>query len=161
MEARTVKSVLDSYWDGVLPVNPDVIAQQLGINVLPLNSERNPNVSGMAEILSDGRKMIGYNKFDSHSRIRFTVAHELAHHVLGHTARYSRCLRDYSTNSNPENPWVETEANRFAAELLMPGDAVNMLVKREGVTDINKLAYYFDVSEKAMYWRLKNLGYPI
>ncbi|MGG5216998.1 ImmA/IrrE family metallo-endopeptidase [Rahnella variigena] len=161
METQAVRSVLNSYWDGLLPVKPDTIAEKMGIEVKPLNTSRNPGVSGMAEILNDGRKIIGYNRADSYSRIRFTLAHELGHHILGHTASYDRCFRDYPEDHNNSNSWIEREANKFAAELLMPEQALKIMIEREAITDIEELAYHFDVSSSAMYWRLKNLGYPI
>ena len=48
----------------------------------------------------------------------------------------------------------ETAANAFAAELLMPEDAVRQLVRGNS---LQQLAYYFDVSPTAMYIRLKVL----
>lgn len=160
MDMRTAQAVLGSYWDGLLPVKPDAIAQRLGIEVHPLR--QNSEMSGLAEIRPDGRKIIAYNPNERQYRTRFTIAHELAHHLLGHTAQYDRCFRDYSDASHQyENRWIETEANRFAAELLMPGEALKVLIERRGITEIRELAHIFDVSESAMYWRLNNLGYPV
>jgi Zn-dependent peptidase ImmA (M78 family) len=52
----------------------------------------------------------------------------------------------------------EREANRFAAELLMPETLVRASVERDGV-DPHRLAGRFAVSDVAMGFRLVNLGY--
>ena len=54
---------------------------------------------------------------------------------------------------------VEREANRFAAELLMPAEAVEYLVRTMKDATVAKMASRFDVSQVAMGYRLKNLGW--
>ncbi|HDU3835115.1 ImmA/IrrE family metallo-endopeptidase [Kluyvera sp. CRP] len=160
MDFNAVKAVLNSHWDGRLPVRPDLIAHRMGIQVTPLVPDgTNSNQCGFAEITRDGRYVISYNNYDPHSRIRFTLAHELGHHVLGHT-RDGRKLREYTNPAqNDGNYHEERDANRFAAELLMPEEAVANMVNREKIYSVPALASHFDVSEEAMYWRMKNLGY--
>ena len=84
------------------------------------------------------------------------MAHELGHYALGHGTR----PRDLPTmfSSRQTDP-IERDANKFAAALLMPASAIKYLVSQMGVTDISDLASTFDVSEVAMEYRLKNLGY--
>lgn len=96
MDVNAVNAVLNSHWDGRLPVRPDMIAHQMGIQVMPLVPDgSNANQSGSAEIVN-GRYVISYNPQDSHNRIRFTLAHELGHHVLGHT-QHGRMFRSTLT----------------------------------------------------------------
>ncbi|GKV91765.1 ImmA/IrrE family metallo-endopeptidase [Pectobacterium carotovorum] len=159
MDINAVNAVLSSHWDGRLPVRPDVIAHKMGIQVTPLESNgSNTNESGYAEIIN-GRYVIAYNAQDSHSRIRFTLAHELGHHVLGHT-QHGKRFREYSNPDwNSGNYFEERDANSFAAELLMPREALSMMINRNGIYSIPVLASQFGVSEEAMYWRVKNLGF--
>lgn len=160
MVMRAAESVLRSYWNGLLPVKPDVIAEKMGIEVRPLDPSWDSRLSGIAETTPYGVKIIGYNPNDYHGRIRFTIAHELGHHVLGHTAKNGTCYRDTPDNySSHEDKWLELDANKFAAEILMPHDAVRVMIERKGISDTYELARIFDVSEPAMYWRLKNLNY--
>lgn len=57
---------------------------------------------------------------------------------------------------------LEDEANRFAAELLMPEAAVRALMERyDGRASARRLATEFLVSIAAMRWRLKNLGFNV
>lgn len=64
----------------------------------------------------DGDFEILFNEKDMPRRQRFTIAHELGHFFL-HLDKTGNqtiiCLKD-------EFDWLETEANNFAAELLMP-----------------------------------------
>jgi Zn-dependent peptidase ImmA (M78 family) len=53
---------------------------------------------------------------------------------------------------------VESSANRFAAELLMPESAVRSMISDKAYSNLSALATAFNVSEVAMKYRLKNLG---
>ena len=114
-----------------------------------------PKVSGMFEMVDD-QPTIHYNSADGQNRIRFTIAHELGHYVLKHGKRF----RDTSAMfaGGTYDPY-EVAANRFAAELLMPVYPVKVLLEDHGITSISQLALAFQVSEPAMTYRLKNLGY--
>lgn len=52
-------------------------------------------------------------------RARFTAAHELGHYVLGHTGN-TRRTKDKSKYPSPAQRLQESEADRFAAFLLVP-----------------------------------------
>jgi Zn-dependent peptidase ImmA (M78 family) len=97
------------------------------------------------------------NSRDSRNRQRFTCGHELGHYVarsatgddsweyVEHRALLA------SQGTNPE----EIFANQFAANLLMPTDAVKELHAKYGPA---ALAHEFGVSADAMHYRLANLG---
>lgn len=81
-----------------------------------------------------------------HARVRqrFSIAHEFAHVLDAPFKRFA----------NPE--LAEELADYFAASLLMP----KRLIKRawgEGLQDIPALARHFNVSVKAMRWRIDEL----
>ena len=153
------KNLLSRYWDRRLPVDPFKLAAAWGARVEALTESafNNDGLSGLA-VIKNGVPRIYFDSTEHYNRQRFTVAHELAHHVLGHTkdgefhrdsvGNYSTGIRDYR----------EIEANQFAAELLMPEDAIRQLVSREGIDSTLRLANIFNVSEAAMHWRLKVLG---
>jgi hypothetical protein len=93
-------------------------------------------------------------------RRRFTVAHEVGHWELhaGAGGRDFYCRpADVSEVEDPAARAEETQANRFAAELLMPAERLRRLVRRHGAAPA-RLAALLDVSEIAMAWRLYNLG---
>lgn len=153
-EKMTAKDVLAAHWDGKVPVRPVAIASAMGVKVFKSNDL---DVSGLIR-LDGGQPKITYNANEIPVRQRFTIAHELGHYALGHLSGGKTMWRDprenfYSSAHNPK----EVEANRFAARLLMPADAVRLAV-RNGVRNITALADLFQVSEVAMKYRLINLG---
>lgn len=107
--------------------------------------------------------IIGVNRHHSETRKRFTIAHELAHFFL----HKDNLHYDYSTNKEEETmPLVymradgvissdETEANHFAAELLMPEEL--LLEDFRCSCNVFELARLYKVSEQAMTYRLTTL----
>ncbi|MGX2088593.1 ImmA/IrrE family metallo-endopeptidase [Xanthomonas axonopodis] len=147
-ERDIANRLLSHFWTGrPLPVDPFEIASKVGLTVVPFM-----DASGWYK---PSEKRIYFNPSEPFVRQRFTVAHELGHHFLAHGDR----PRDTSTSFGLSADYVEVAANRFAAELLMPIGSVQMLVVDHNITNISTLAQHFDVSEMAMMYRLKNLGY--
>ncbi len=147
------QEILTHYWDGELPIDPIVIAKRMGITVNPISSE----YSGKA-YQENNQAIIEYDTREFPLRQRFTIAHELGHIVLGHTENGHQ-YRDEASKFNfnisiPE----ETQANKFAAELLAPEIAIKHFVFKEKISSITKLAELFSVSTVAMKYRLTNLG---
>ncbi len=100
------------------------------------------------QIDNNGKPVIGYNDNKNIHRQRFTVAHEIGHMILRHTT--SHVYLDSDSNK-PE----ETEANQFAAELLMP---TSMLKKdiENGKKDMKLLANRYIVSDEALWHKVIN-----
>ena len=92
--SEVAKEILDKYWDLLLPVKVDDLACRCGIYIKPLNEHLSKRYSGKATLENEsGKKIIYYNPTESEIRQRFTLAHELGHHLLGHT-RYKNEFRD-------------------------------------------------------------------
>ena len=98
-------------------------------------------------------------------RRRFTIAHEVGHWVLHKddiadrviTRTIDRVPRERAKATTPEQI-REREANRFAAELLMPEERIHAAVAEHGA-DVVQQAERFDVSALSMAWRLYTYGY--
>jgi len=149
------KRVLDSLWDGLLPVNIHKISGDYGVRVeyTPMFSE-----SGVVSIES-GKPIIRVNSTETERRQRFTVAHELGHIVLHHLTEEKPEFRDPTQNYTLANYDVrERDANRFAATILMPPEVVRSILNSEGITNVDVLADRFGVSTAAMTIRLKTMG---
>lgn len=138
----------------VLPIDPTRIARRLGIDVFA--AEVDPSVSAMLVKTPGNDPVIILNQEDSPNRQRFSCAHEIGHFVANqdNPDKYERV--DYrgplaATGADPE----EVFANQFAAELIMPAEAVREL-KKNGMTTTG-LAARFQVSQEAMKYRLENL----
>jgi len=151
------KKVLSLHWNGLLPVDPGAIAEKLGVHLAPVGNASSPwEFSGYFKRYDSlyGGPVIQYNRADALVRRRFTVAHELGHFVLGHenAPRADPAMFGASV-STP----IEREANQFAAELLMPADAVKKIALSGRMRSVEELADAFKVSRVAMNYRLGNL----
>jgi Zn-dependent peptidase ImmA (M78 family) len=111
--------------------------------------------------------VIGVNTWHHPNRQRFTIGHELGHFVLHkhnelHVDRFAVKLRSDASSTGEDTE--EVEANRFAAELLMPFDFLsadlNELAPNGELTErvMQQLAKRYKVSVSAMQNRLRSLG---
>lgn len=92
-------------------------------------------------------------------RLRFTLAHEFGHLVLGHHQRRfeGEVLARHPIREADEVVWeppdpLEVEANHFAAELLLPLSL--FLPDWQRSRDPRRLAARYDVSQEAAWWRI-------
>lgn len=139
------------------PVDVEGLAKALGIKVRLFRMPS--DVSGALICDEDGSYRIHVNSEHPLTRRRFTIAHELGHYVL-HRALIGRGVNDnraYRTTKgeyyNPEiGPKQETEANRFAASLLMPQELIDRL--QEHGMGVDAMARALEVSNHAMHIRL-------
>ncbi|MBA1294820.1 ImmA/IrrE family metallo-endopeptidase [Pseudomonas lurida] len=158
MEYRTADDVLRAHWDGRLPVSPKNIAEAMGIEVEALTPDEpekwRATESGHYSFRG-GNPLITYNFMDAPVRQRFTIAHEIGHHVYGDLDAPRDTSEQFSAKSRDPR---EVAANRFAAALLMPAALVKHMVIEQRITDIAKLASAFGVSTAAMEFRLKAIG---
>ncbi|MDO5769293.1 MAG: ImmA/IrrE family metallo-endopeptidase [Psychrobacter sp.] len=157
---RFARSILENYWDKTLPVNLTDIAEKLGVQVVYDSFSQGifgsgDDISGTFKYV-DGVPTCTVNINHHRNRQRFTLAHELGHFVLEHGEKSDNSQTLYRQNNHTDP--VEIEANNFAAELLMPKTAISILIREESF-GISELAEWFEVSEQAMYFRLKNLGW--
>ncbi|MEX5635828.1 ImmA/IrrE family metallo-endopeptidase [Parafrankia sp. FMc2] len=148
------------------PVPVEQIAISLGIQVVRSAGEWSE--SGFL-LRDDKRTIIGVNSRNSAKRQRFTIAHELGHWSL-HEGKplivdQSVMINKRDDVSSQATDQEEIEANRFAAQLLMPRTFVVGALKRLELSSIGSrdelisiLAKAFNVSNEAMGWRLINLG---
>lgn len=150
-------TVLKNFWDGFLPVDVKSIAKKLGIEVRFLSWDE-LSLSGKAS-LEDGKRVIYVNPSDSLVRQRFTLSHEMAHHILNHVTPENPCFRDEKHTFNGDYISIqERDANRLGAEILMPEYAIQHSIDKENIRTVEGLAVKFNVSERAMYYRLKGLN---
>lgn len=110
--------------------------------------------------------VIGFNSNLKEVRQRFIMAHELGHLVLHsqsglHVDRSN--IREHGANTEKQAYEEEIEANRFAAEILMPEDFIRAdlqgvrTLSADDDTKITELAAKYNVSRQAMTIRLTHL----
>ncbi len=146
-----------------MPVDLELLTYALEIDVRL--EDLDDVVSGLV-VLDRRRPLIAVNRAHHPNRRRFTIAHEIGHFTL-HRAR-TKFFLDASPvffrcdDAPATDPIAEREANKFAAELLMPTDAIRQLIQAEPIdpfdeTDIRRLADRLRVSPQALTIRLTEL----
>jgi hypothetical protein len=153
-----------------LPVEVDHLAEEvLGLDVQEHADLRalidDPPPGQLSGLLLPSEARIYVNAAEARrwpGRRRFTVAHELGHWHLHRDADdvHARFCRETDVGGGSSELWrarrIESEANRFAAALLMP----EPLVRREAPAlrySVPALAKRFGVSAQAMQVRLEVL----
>lgn len=140
------------------PVDLVGMARALKIGVDLNATFKDPNTSGSIRRLRDGSYLISVNKDHSDNRKRFTLAHEISHFLLHRDIIDQRGLVDDAMYRSGASRNEEFQANRLAAELLMPEGLVKSFCKA-GLTSPPLIAKVFGASEEAARIRLSQLGY--
>ncbi len=113
-----------------------------------------PGFEGALFPAADGKKGWGivYNSaISSHGRINFTLAHEFGHYLL-HRLKYPdgiQCGEQDMVAWDSEYKQIESQANDFAATLLMPLDDYRRQIEARAMPDLDVLsrcAERYDVS---------------
>jgi Zn-dependent peptidase ImmA (M78 family) len=153
------------YTEDLLPINPELIAKNLGIDIQRFDDL---NLDGALIKLKGKVATIFIRGNDPILRERFTIAHEIGHYA----DRHANNAQFYDGKPIEEMEFVdkrselskngtdrqEVFANKFAAALLMPKNEIEIAIKNN-ITDLKDLAKIFKVSVDAMYYRLRKLGH--
>lgn len=140
-----------------VPVRVGALAQELGLGVL--RSTLQPGISGQIGPSSDypAGYVIRVNRHETKSRQRFTIAHEIGHYIL-HRDKIGLGITDTVLYRSKLSSNLEVEANRFAANLIMPMSKIRekLALIGRGIdrTVAKELADIFEVSADAMEIRL-------
>ena len=123
------------------------IAKGLGIQVREIVMP--PRYADVAGFYNERDKTIYVKATDKSWRKLFTVAHELGHIVLGHK-NFEVLFR--VQNKDGEYSDAESQANSFAASLLMPDFLLKKYLAKYNLTkkDSLEMAKIFGVSDAAM-----------
>lgn len=156
------KEILDNYLSEY-PVKLGNLARELGVGGIKISSMPT-GVSGQIRN-ENGHYIIRVNRNETRERQRFTIAHELAHYLLHrHVIDGSPDgITDNVLYRSGEPERIEYEANRLAADLVMPMALIDKRLKedfRGVVTEatIESLAASFEVSKAAMEIRLSTFA---
>lgn len=143
-EIRELASQLleeSGYWN-IFPVPIDKIIDYKGYQLKGISSDMAPKAKEFSGLVDHQKKLVVINNSHSSGRKRFTAAHELGHIVLHpgeNEIDFRLTFSDHGANSK------ETEAHRFAAEILMPyREFISIYSRYDGF--ISEIADYFGVS---------------
>jgi len=168
-----MSNVSDEYADiikkytSIIPVKIVDLARELGLRVF---ADFNMDDRKSGELRKIGDKYeIHVNGRHSEKRIRFTIAHEIAHYLLHKDVLDARG-RFIDTSISPQQALcrdddcssgkqLESQANQLAAEILMPEELFKQeLNANDNIRDVAKT---FNVSNESAAIRSENLGYVV
>ncbi|SFT97596.1 protein of unknown function [Paraburkholderia aspalathi] len=156
MEQRARQLVLramDDGWSGP-PFDPLLLAKWLG-----MQAEARGDIPDARTVPApDGNMLLEYNPTRPRGRVRFSIAHEVAHTLFADCAEDVR-HRDGGPSPTKDNWQLEVLCNIGAAELLMPLGSFSQLVGKElSIQSVIELRKQFDVSVEACLIRLTKLA---
>jgi Zn-dependent peptidase ImmA (M78 family) len=120
-------------WTGP-PFDPLQLADMLKVPVVPLEEVEDARL-----VHHRGRPRIEFNPNRSRERVRFSIAHELAHLIFPDAAERVR-YRAHSDKARSDDWQIELLCNLAAAELLMPSGSFPELADDDEL-DINHLMH--------------------
>lgn len=150
------QAIVDNF-KAQLPVRVGALADTLGLGVV--SSTLHPGISGQIEPSLDypAGFLIRVNRHEVKERQRFTIAHEIGHFAL-HRDRIGHGITDTILYRSKLSSKLEVEANRFAAQLLMPLPKIREYLEEFGGRRDRQVAVEmarkFGVSTDAMEIRL-------
>lgn len=168
IKGKTASEILEILEMVEPPFNPYDITDKLGIVVKETLDFDKLDTEGQIYVNDKNEPEIWINPIKSENRRRFTLAHEIGHLVNDILPSVDNPIIDrYETlyRSNKIGG-IETKANRFAAQLLMPAKYINQFLldymdknSRPSAREaISLVSAKFEVSKSAVFHRFKNLG---
>lgn len=155
MAKAAAEHILDERWDGKFPVDVVGIARAIGVEVMAFADKDIPYSGAYTprHARNGGKPTIIVNQHEAPTRQRFTIAHELGHHILHGDVAFRDPLHQFP-GADPR----EVEANVFAANMLMPERNFRSMVDSGKYTE-KTLRERLGVSPAALWNRLDGLGY--
>jgi addiction module HigA family antidote len=141
------------------------ICAAAGVAVVWVPALPNTGISGCARWISDTRALIGLTlRYKTDDHLWFTVFHEMGH-ILLHRRRRSFVVDNPATDLSdrvvdPEMQQYEEEANRFAADTLIPRNDLAKFVRDGTFTNdsIHRFADHVGVGPGIVVGRLQHDG---
>ena len=137
-----IQNKISSHQDK-FPIPLGEIAKELGIVVK--KSTLPAGISGEISLEND-MYVIRVNRHDVKERQRFTLAHEIAHFLL-HKEFIGDKLTDDALYRSSLSDSLEYEANRLAADIIMPWHLIKTSL--ETYADHKKESLYLKIAEEA------------
>ena len=162
-EILKAKNILEKFNIITPPVNIESIIKNCNISYS--ESELTDDISGVLDQRDKDKPFILVNKDQHPNRKRFSAAHELGHYLLHSQSGMHIDKKSFYRNSRSSEGLyeIEVEANKFAAELLMPTKfLIEEFKEYEDFLDstedmIVELAKKFEVSTTAMSFKVQSV----
>lgn len=166
LEHRAAQTLDNAFVDGVdsnFPLDVEAIVEFYLNYELSYTSQLPLGIEGETDWIQ--RKIRVSDVVKNDGRCRFTIAHEIGHIIL-HVPLFIAHERQTpifaSAHSLHQDGRLEIQADRFAAHLLMPRNAVGTLYRSlnrpNGLITAEEVAETFGTSKQAAQIRLETLG---
>ena len=125
---------------------PMLLARRLGLNVVISHSCGDQDGFHVADVV-----ILGTQQDQTPERVRFTLYHEICHHLLRQDEEFWSELHDWVVRDRDFEVVVERLCNLGAAEFLLPRSCIRPILDTEGasVALIERLAGHFKASRLA------------
>jgi len=140
-----VLAALDAGWKGP-PFNPIALADIRGIPV-----EANADVRDARTVTAGDGLRIQFNPTQPRERLRFSIAHEVAHTLFDDVAN---AVRNRGGDGSPDDWQLEMLCNIAAAEFVMPVGSLGAIDKVRPIEQLMSDRRRFDVSAEAYLLRV-------
>ncbi len=131
------------------PVDVDALALSLGFHV---SRKDLPDGEAGSTFERRGKKHILVNQNDGVNRQRFTILHEIAHHVLELPSKHGEIVSSNELERFKGRPREEALCDLFAAECLVPWQLIQPLAEQDGFTheNLSALSVQFQASRSCI-----------
>jgi len=148
---RVALEAIDNGWNGP-PFDPFELAERLGLQVVPRDDLPDARLVPMGS----RNARIEFNPTRPRGRVRYSVAHEIAHTFF---SDWAKTIRNRLPSGFGSDHWqLELLCNVAAAELLMPiGTLEEVRHEPVSVERLMTLRKTYDVSTEAMFLRMVRL----
>lgn len=157
MRLNSIHQEIIKKYQNDMPIKLGLLSKELGLIVK--RATLPANISGEIKE-QNGEIIIRVNRHDAKTRQRYTLAHEIAHFLL-HRHLLSTGITDDVLYRSSQSDEIEAEANRLAADILMPMNIVKNLMhkhdKLKGEIFYQAIADDLDVSVTAIKIRLSKI----
>jgi hypothetical protein len=149
---NVVLEALENGWSGP-PYDPFTLAEMRRIRLVPSQGVVDARTTANAA----GTFTTEFNLGRPRARIRYSIAHEIAHTLFPDCAQAVR-HRGFHEHMAPDNWQLESLCNIAASEILMPfGTLKKEETDEVTVNVVGSLRKKFEVSSEAVLWRLTDL----
>ncbi len=177
VNSLTPEEILKEHWDKKVPVNVKQILAGIGVRFREhdlsnlehaIDLDKTDAILGVA--FSDGDDLgILYSCRIDKDATNYVLAHELAHCCLHMKPSEEfhvelKCSKDLysrahgkSVFSGYKNSYKEVQADKFAADLLIPTEALFEILASEAQQSVESIAKYFHVSKEIVRLKVMNI----
>jgi len=136
-------------WEGP-PFNPLRIAEMMGVK-----TEANSSVADARLVATDSGPKIEFNPQQPRERVRFSIAHEIAHLLF---PDWSEQIRNRGGDATADDWQLEMLCNLAASEFVLPIGSLSAALDIPPIEDLMRQRREYDVSAEAFLIRLAKVS---